>query len=270
MNIIGVQFDIAWEDKTTNFARVRALLTASPPPADALVVLPEMFATGFSMAASKVAEPKGGETEQFLADCARTWRLYLLAGLAQRGANGRARNVAVAYAPDGRRLVTYAKQRLFTPGDEPAHYVPGTRWVTFAWGTCTVAPFICYDLRFPELFRATAEACRPELFAVLANFPAKRIGHWLTLLRARAVENQAYVVGVNRIGQDPVHTYNGHSVIISPDGEILADAGETATCIQATVDLANLKKYRTGLPFLADLPRPLSRTRDFNGAPREL
>src|SRR5204863_4272578 len=127
----------------------------------------------------------------------------------------------------------------------------GDRVAYFPWLDCTVSPFICYDLRFPELFRQAAKAHQPELFAVIASFPEKRIAHWMALLRARAIENQAYLVGVNRVGDDPFYHYTGHSVIIDPQGETLADAGETEGCISAPIDLAGLKKYREGLPFLA-------------------
>ena len=100
---------------------------------------------------------------------------------------------------------------------------------------------------------AAAAAHRPELFAVIANWPQKRIQHWIRLLQARAIENQACVVGVNRIGNDPYYAYGGHSLIIDPLGEILADAGTREGLIQAKLDLANLRKYREGLPFLADM-----------------
>ena len=92
---------------------------------------------------------------------------------------------------------------------------------------------------------------------VIANFPEKRIQHWVRLLQARAIENQAYVVGVNRVGRDPYHAYNGRSLIIDPQGEILADAGENEGCIRWQLDLGSLRKYREGLPFLADMAKPV-------------
>jgi omega-amidase len=116
-----------------------------------------------------------------------------------------------------------------------------------------VSPFVCYDLRFPELFRDAARKSRPELFVVIANFPKKRIQHWTRLLQARAIENQAYVMGVNRIGTDPYYEYSGDSIIVDPDGEILANAGSEERYISAELDLAKLTKYRSGLPFLNDM-----------------
>ena len=212
-----------------------------------------MFATGFSMNAGLIAEPSGGPTEQFLAGAAREFGVCLVAGAAMRGRDGRARNQALVFSPAGELLACYAKMQPFTPGGEPEHYAAGERPAAFRWADCTISPFICYDLRFPEIFRAAVAAHRPELFTVIANFPEKRVQHWVRLLQARAIENQAYVVGANRLGSDPYYAYAGRSVIIDPQGEILADAGEREGGISARLDLAGLRKYRAGLPFLADM-----------------
>lgn len=253
---IAIQFDIAWENKPANFATVRRLLDQAAPEKDSLVALPEMFATGFTMNTAAIAETAGGETEQFLAATAKEFGVCLVAGAAMRGRDGQVRNKALVFSPAGGLLAFYAKMRLFAPGGEHEHYTAGERQVVFRWGECSVAPFICYDLRFPELFREVAATHRPELFVVIANFPAKRIEQWRTLLRARAIENQAFVVGVNRIGRDPFNDHNGQSLVVDPLGEVLADASESEQCIRAELDLPNLRKYRAGLPFLDDL-KPL-------------
>ena len=255
MTIVGLQFDIAWEDKPANFATVRRLLAQAAPQKGSLVVLPEMFATGFSMNVGLVVETYGGETEQFLGAMAKEYGVYLVAGAAMRGRDGRARNKALVFSPAGELLAFYAKMRPFTPGGESEHYVAGEHPVAFRWNEVTVSPFVCYDLRFPELFRETAAVQQPELFVVIASWPDKRIHHWAALLRARAIENQAYVIGVNRIGTDPYYTYTGRSIIVDPQGTILADAGNAEGVISAQLDLANLGKYREGLPFLADMKR---------------
>jgi omega-amidase len=256
MTVVVLQFDIAWEDKAANFETVRRLLARTAPARDSLVLLPEMFATGFSMNTDAIAEPAGGPTEQFLASTAKEFGVCLIAGAAMRGRDGRVRNKALAFSSTGEFLGFYAKMKPFTAGGEPQHYTPGTRPAAWRWGQCMVSPFICYDLRFPEIFRDAAAAHQPELFVVIANFPEKRITHWTRLLQARAIENQAYVAGVNRIGKDPYYTYSGRSLIVDPQGEIVADAGESEACIRAQLDLANLQKYRQGLPFLADM-KPL-------------
>ncbi|HKS37859.1 MAG TPA: carbon-nitrogen family hydrolase [Verrucomicrobiae bacterium] len=253
MNVIALQLDIAWENKTANFDKVRRLLTAAAPERDSLVVLPEMFATGFSMNTAEIAESYGGETEQFLAGAAREFGVCLVAGVAMRGRDGRARNKALVFSPAGELLAFYAKMRPFTLGGESKNYAAGEKPVIFTWAGWTVAPFVCYDLRFPEVFRVVTAAHRPHVFAVIANWPQKRIHHWVRLLQARAIENQAYVVGVNRCGRDPQHVYTGRSMIVDPHGEILADAGDGEGWIAGRLDLNALEKYRNELPFLADI-----------------
>ena len=217
------------------------------------MALPEMFSTGFSMEADRVSEPSGGETETFLREIAKEFSSCFLGGVAVRAENGSIQNQALVLAPDGALLARYSKQRLFSPGEEDKHYVPGDQVVTFTWSGIQVAPMICYDLRFPELFRRATAQCRPELFVLIANWLTKRIHHWGRLLQARAIENQSYVLAVNRVGSDPFVEYPGHSLVIDPHGEILGQGGSKPECLHAALDIAALRKYREGLPFLADL-----------------
>ena len=200
-----------------------------------------------------VAESPKGETEQFLSETAREFGICLIAGAAMRGKDGRARNKALVFSPSGELLAFYAKMQPFAPGGEAEHYMAGERPVTFRWENVVVSPFVCYDLRFPEIFREAVTAHRPELFVVIASWPEKRIAHWSTLLKARAIENQAYVIGVNRIGKDPYYAYSGQSQIVDPMGVELASAGDRESCIRARLDLDNLRKYRDGLAFLNDM-----------------
>ncbi len=253
MNVVALQPNIAWEDKPANFENARRLLTRAAPERNSLVVLPEMFATGFSMNTGAMAEAAGGPTEQFLSAAAREFGVWLLAGAAMRGTDGHVRNKALVFSPAGDLVTFYAKMRPFTPGGEAEHYAAGKQPVVFRWEDCAVSPFVCYDLRFPELFREVAAARRPELYVVIASWPEKRILHWVRLLQARAIENQAYIVGVNRVGDDPYYHYPGRSLIVDFNGDLLADAGETEGWCRAQLDLASLRKYREGLPFLVDL-----------------
>jgi predicted amidohydrolase len=258
MNLLACQWDIVWEDKRANFEKVQRLLAAAAPPAGALVVLPELFATGFSMNVAGMAETPGGETEQFLGRTAKALGVYLVGGVALATANSSGRNEAVCFSPHGRVLARYAKMHPFTYGGESQHYEAGDRPVLFPWHDCRVAPFICYDLRFPEGFRA-AVAEGAELFVVLANWPSARAYHWMTLLQARAIENQAYVLGVNRCGRDPKHAYDGHSMMVDPQGQIVARAGTEEQVIGAELDLRSLRGYRRQFPALADM-RPQGAT----------
>ena len=145
MTVICVQFDIAWENKTANFAKVRHLVSESKPEKNSLVLLPEMFATGFSMNIDAMAEPYGGQIEQFLSGLAKEFGIYVVAGAAMRGRDGRARNKALVFSPAGELAGFYAKMRPFTPGGEAAHYTAGEHPVAVQLQGIHVAPFVCGD-----------------------------------------------------------------------------------------------------------------------------
>lgn len=252
MKLYCVQLDIVWENKRANFSRVEALLHAAAPKRGSLVLLPEMFATGFSMDVGRVREGKERETELFLAATAKKLGVFLMGGLVTAGLRGKGRNQAVIYTPTGGELARYTKLQPFTPGGESRHYQPGPSVTLCKWQGFQLAPFICYDLRFPEHFR-TATRRGAQLITVIASWPIRRISHWVALLQSRAIENQAYVAGVNRCGTDPHFTYNGRSLIVSPRGEILADAGNGESIVSADLDLKELIAYRKELPFLQDI-----------------
>ena len=252
MKIYCVQHDIAWENRRANFRKVEALLSGAKPEAGSLVLLPEMFASGFSMNVAAIREGRERETERFLSATARKFGIHLLGGVVTTKTNGKGSNQSVVFAPDGKEHQRYTKMQPFTPGGESENYDAGRSPVLFDWAGFKVAPYICYDLRFPEHFRAATRR-GAQVITVIANWPASRIQHWVTLLQARAIENQAYVAGVNRCGTDPRLTYNGRSLIVSPKGELLADAGNGESVVGAEADLDELITYRRDLPFLADM-----------------
>lgn len=252
MQIVALQFDIAWEDRSANLDTVRTLLGRTDVEPGALVVLPEMFAAAFSMNVERIAEEPGGETETFLAETARTHRAHVLAGVVTRGPDGRGRNEAVLFDPDGAPAGRYQKIHPFSFAGETDHYAPGDDVLLAPVGKFTLSPFICYDLRFPEVFRRAVRR-GANLFTVIANWPAARAEHWTALLRARAIENQAYVVGVNRCGRDPKNAYPGQSAIFDPRGEAIETAGEGETVLTATLDIDRLEAYRRDFPALQDM-----------------
>ena len=263
MNVIAVQLDPAWHDRHANHAKVRALLSAAHVPAGSLVVLPEMFATGFSMDVQAAADADGA-TEAFLAQIAREYDAAVLGGLVTRCDDGRGRNEAVVALPGGQTLLRYQKIHPFTFGGEPRHYVGGRELLLFDWQRFKIAPFICYDLRFPEVVR-TAALRGAQVLAIIANWPVAREEHWLALLKARAIENQCYVVGVNRRGKDPNVAYGGRTQILGPRGGVIADAGTGEGVLSARLDLQALLDYRQEFPVLQDarpqfLPDVKSRT----------
>jgi omega-amidase len=252
MNVACVQFDVVWEDKPANYAKVTELIRRSAVPKASLVLVPEMFATGFSMNVAGIAEDHGGPTEQFLANTAREFGVFLMGGVVTRGSDGLGRNECVTFSPEGRLLARYCKQQPFKLGGEGNFYEAGTDAVVFRCGDTAVAPFICYDLRFPERQRRAARY-RPHLMTFIASWPNTRLHHWPRLLQARAIENQCYVAGLNRIGNDPRYQHSGRSMIIDPHGEILVDAGNVECVIQAVIDIPKLIEYRRVFPALDDM-----------------
>lgn len=252
LNVICCQLDIVWENKQLNHEKVQALLDGAQPAAGSLVLLPEMFATGFSMNVARISDSVSGETYDFLARTAARYHIYLLGGLVTSGTDGFGRNECVIFSPEGEELARYCKMRSFTYAGESQHYRQGSAVSLFEINNFRIAPFICYDLRFPEIFRqATRRGV--DLFAVIANWPVAREQHWLTLLKARAIENQAYVAAVNRCGDDPRLHYSGRSLIINPQGEVLADAKDQEGTINALLDLESLQTYRNKFPALTDM-----------------
>ena len=253
LHVLACQLDIAWEDQAANRDAVGSMLDAAAPPRGSLVVLPEMFSTGFSMNVDATAEGPDRPTERYLAAIAARLGVCVVGGIARRDPPAAlGLNQAVAFGPGGAELARYSKIHPFSFAGEDRRFARGGDVVTFAWGGFAVAPFVCYDLRFPEVFRVAARA-GADLLLVIANWPAAREAHWLALLAARAIENQAYVVGVNRCGRDPNAAYSGRSRIVDPRGRVLAEAGGEAGVVEADLDLEDLRAYRREFPVLADL-----------------
>ncbi|HSE65032.1 MAG TPA: nitrilase-related carbon-nitrogen hydrolase, partial [Thermoanaerobaculia bacterium] len=247
MRVALLQLDLAWEDVAENHRRAARLLARAKEGGATLAVLPEMFSTGFSMDAGRIAQPEGGASETFLRDQARELDLWILASVPERGEPA-PRNMAMLASPDG-AVVKYAKIHPFSFAGEDRVYAAGDRVVTADVAGVRVTPLVCYGLRFPEPFRAAAE--ETDLFVVVANWPGERREHWRTLLRARAIENQAYVVGVNRAGEGNALTYAGDSAAIAPLGETLAEAGAGEQVLFADVDPEVVRKLRERFPALS-------------------
>ena len=256
MIVAGVQLDILWEDKRANYHRVRTLLEEQSIPPGSMIVLPEMFSTGFSMDVGSISEKSDRETEVFLSGLAAEYQCHVLGGIVSNTAEGLGRNEAVIFNAKGAEVSRYCKLHPFSFAGENDYYVPGDRIQTFGWQDFTVSPLICYDLRFPEAFRI-AVGLGTTLFIVIANWPQVRQEHWEILLQARAIENQAYVIGVNRCGSDPKNSYSGHSMILDPSGKPLAMAGTQEAVILAPLDYGLLVDYRTRFPALADRRKDL-------------
>ena len=246
MKIIGLQYDIAWENPELNFRAVSKMLEQSPPQEGTLVVLPEMFATGFSMNAD-LTRQAGKPSEEFITGISEKYSCYTLGGLVENAADGHPYNYACLRNPNGTRALRYKKIHQFS--DERFNYAAGHRVCTVNIEGMSICPLICYDLRFPETFRK-ATLAGVELFIIIASWPSSRIEHWKTLLKARAIENQAYVLGVNRTGNSPEHEYNGQSILFDYTGKQIANLGDQEGIISAELSLEAIQEYRSKFPFL--------------------
>ena len=254
MRVAAVQHDIVWEDPKATIARLEPLVAEAAESGAMLIVLSEMFSTGFSMAATRIAEAPEGPSATFLSRAAAAHGVWVCGSIPERRPGGRRPvNQFVLAGPDG-EVHRYAKQHPFTFAGEHEHYDAGDGPVTVDVEGVAVSPFICYDLRFPEAMREVADGT--DLYVVVANWPEPRRRHWQILLRARAIENQAYVVGVNRVGVGGGLTYVGDSVIVDPMGHLVAAARESAEqVVAAEVDPGVVAEVRATLPFLADRRR---------------
>jgi len=250
VRIAGIQHDVVWEDGPATLARLDPQLEAAAGAGARLAVLTEMFPTGFSMEPERTAEPEDGPTTDWLRSRAAGLGLWLAGSVPIRPqGGGRPVNRFFLASPDG-RLEHYDKIHPFSYSGEHEHYAAGDRRVTFSVEGVRVTPFVCYDLRFADEFWAMAQGT--DCYVVVANWPAARRAHWQALLVARAIENQAYVVGVNRVGDGGGLHYAGDSRIVDPLGEILAGGAGGETMLLADVDPAVVAETRKRFPFLAD------------------
>ncbi len=248
MKVALLQLDIAWEDVPANHARAARLLDQAAALGARLAILPEMFATGFSMDGRRIAQPEGGPTETFLCERAAALGLHLLAGVAQ-AAEPLPVNRALLVSPGG-DVKRYAKIHPFSFAGEEKVMASGGNVVTWDVEGLRVTPLVCYDLRFPEPFRVAAE--ETDLYAVIANWPERRRHHWSLLLRARAVENLAYVAGVNRVGEGDGLRYFGDSALVGPWGETIVSAAEQEAVLAADVSAESVAEARRKFPVLGD------------------
>lgn len=251
MKVFAVQSDIHWENRAANYANVREMIIRADVPAGSLIVLPEMFDVGFSMNTAATDPGDPSISEAFVRELAIERKSAVLAGVVARAGGGQLANEAVAIGPDGSELGRYRKCRTYSLAGEDRHYCAGTGHVTFEWDGCRIAPFICYDLRFPELFRPAAP--QVDLIIVIASWPEPRIEHWFRLLQARAIENLAYVLGVNRTGRDPSLNYVGRSCFFDPRGNPVFEADARQQVLSADLDPVEARRWRGQFPVLRDM-----------------
>jgi predicted amidohydrolase len=259
MRFAAVQLDIVWEDMAANHVIFERLLAQAQPRIEpgSFVLLPELGDTGFSMNLERIVDEG---SLLWAKQLAKHRQIFLQHGFARRndGARPPGRNCAAIVSPAGEVLAEYEKVHPFSYGREAAHFSGGDHLTLARCGDATVCPLICYDLRFPELWRlAATNSPAAEVFALGASWPAARQQHWRALCIARAIENQAFVVAVNRCGRDPHVRYAGGSLIVSPRGEVLSEADDQPTVLQAELDIEELRAWRAEFPALRDVHREL-------------
>ena len=251
MIVAALQTNIVWEDPQANFTRLRPKLAEAAAVGARLIVLPEMFSYGFSMNTAAIAEPPDGPSVTFLAEQARDLGVWICGSVPEFPSREAERpaNTLVLAGPNGERQ-RYRKRHPFSFANEHVYYIAGEEDLTVELEHVRVSTAICYDLRFADDFWALAEAT--DLYVVVANWPTRRREHWQTLLRARAIENQAWVIGLNRVGEGGGIEYSGDSMIIDPWGEVVCSASRDETMLLANIDAERVREARTKFPVLQD------------------
>ncbi len=248
MATIGLlQLDIVWENVTANIAKIRGLLADTGPGEVDLLVLPELWSCGFTM--NREAHKTFDAGLAFMHELSDAWQCAVLGGLPAPVAGGQENR---CYLVTGDQSRYYAKIKVFKYAGEHEKYLPGETSCRWSVAGFVLSPFICYDLRFPELARPMVP--ETDLFSYVACWPSTRVHHWRALLIARAIENQAYVIGCNRVGRDGAGLgYPGSSMIVGPKGEIVLDAGDSEGFFRAEITPETVATVRDELPFLKDI-----------------
>ncbi|GAO42260.1 amidohydrolase [Flavihumibacter petaseus] len=250
--VTTIQADLAWEDKPTNLRRLEAAIEGTPGKKE-VVILPEMFSTGFSMHAPELSETMDGPTVEWMRQTAAAHHIILTGSLIIREGD-HFFNRLIWMLPTG-TLGYYDKRHLFGFAGEDQHYSPGrNRFIASVKGW-RINLQICYDLRFPVWARQQSTKERPEydILVYVANWPERRNHAWKTLLTARAIENQCFVVGVNRVGTDGNGIYHsGNSMVVSPMGETLYHHEHEPQSNTILLENYQLDECRSRLPFLRD------------------
>ncbi|NHC41008.1 carbon-nitrogen family hydrolase [Bacillus sp. MM2020_1] len=252
LKISCIQMDIAFGNPQKNYQTVERLFDKTHTEKPDIIVLPELWTTGYDLTRlNEIADFKAAQTIEFLQNAAQKYQVHLIGGsVANRVENG-VKNTLLIINKDGLLVHQYSKLHLFKLMDEHVYLEAGSEKGLFQLDNYQFAGAICYDIRFPEWIRAHTSEGAEALF-VVAEWPAQRLSHWRALLIARAIENQCYVIGCNRSGQDPNNQFAGHSLIIDPWGEVIAEAGESEEILSAEIEMDLVKEVRKQIPIFAD------------------
>jgi len=253
MQFHALQHDVVPHDYRATRSNIEKLIEKAQPNNGDFLVLQEMTDTGWSM---KLDEIAGLGTVEWACEIAARFGVWIQVGWADF-VNGRGKNCVSICSPNGESIATYTKVFTCNPLNESDYYDCGDELVVVDIGDCTVCPLICYDVRFPELWRPAAIS-GVDVFTVSSSWPLPRIEHWRSLLIGRALENQAFVVASNRVGKDALATWGGLSIIISPLGEVLVESNNTEEAtISAQIDSQIARKWRKEFPVMEDVQKEL-------------
>ncbi|MCH7973193.1 MAG: hypothetical protein IH949_04785 [Bacteroidetes bacterium] len=250
MKIGLIQYSPDWEDKEFNKEKLTSLLQEEVEDVD-LLIFPEMTLTGFTMRSKKFAEKLDGESFKYFGNVAKNFECDVITGIIE---NSLAEyfNTLVHITKNGKLKSTYHKIHPFSFSNEDKHFSAGEKPVITEINNWKTGLSICYDLRFPELYRFYGKE-KVDLIIDIANWPDTRIEHWIALLKARAIENQCFVVGVNRVGDEPRIHYNGCSSIFDPMGRTVVKVENEERVIFAEIEKKLVDETRKKLPFLDDI-----------------
>jgi omega-amidase len=248
MKISIIQYDIAWENKTANFGKLERLIAGGTPGAD-IIILPEMFNTGFSVKPGKVSEPPHSVTFKWMKTMADATNTAICGSYIVKE-RSRYYNRWVFVSPC-HETFQYDKRHLFSIGGEDKAFTPGKKRIVFSYKGVRICPTVCYDLRFPVWSRNRNDY---DLLINSANWPVARNAVWMTLLKARAIENQCYVAAANRIGTDGTGlNYFGDSVLIDPRGNIISSpVNDKESSTSGEISMEELSGFRETFPVLND------------------
>jgi omega-amidase len=251
MKIACVQMDIAFGEPETNFKKVSEYLTEAAENGAETIVLPEMWNTGYALTELESLADRSNRTVDFLKNFAKTHRVNIVGGSVSIIKEDGFYNTMFVVNKDGELVSEYDKAHRFGLMDEHIHLQEGQGLGTFELDGAVCGGVICYDIRFPEWIRAQTLNGAKVIF-VPAEWPEARIDHWKILLQARAIENQCFIVAVNRVGNDPKNEFGGSSMVIAPWGEVRLDMAKKQGIGYADIDLDEVEEVRKRIPVFAD------------------
>lgn len=235
-----------------NYKKVAQYLSKAAQAKANVVVLPELWNTGYDLARlEEIADVEGQRTKEFLQAKAQEYKIDIVGGSVAIKENEQFYNITYIVDKQGKLISEYRKVHLFRLMDEDKYLAAGEQKNVFELSGVKNASFICYDIRFPEWLRTVAKE-KLSVIYVVAQWPQTRIEQWKALLIARAIENQTYVVAVNRVGENPDNKFNGHSLIINPLGEVLSDSGDQETLTVYDLDTSKMEEFTQQIHVFED------------------